>query len=230
MAPRCGNNGSAGDNCDNTTAIDYKLFDFVHQFYTRCLTNPCVLCGTIHAGRIHGYVERKYRDRKHQENVTINIPVIICPVARARGTQYTKRLLPEFLTPHSVIRLDYLMEAADLPKSQRTESVVCDLLGCIDPRTARHQMRRLTMAIHAVSLDLARRRAATPELGDLPESKPEASPMGRLQMLFDAELRAGERADAMYSPPSLRQLLQAALRKDPGKAPSNRASPLAQPP
>mgnify|MGYP006276523789 CR=1 FL=1 len=184
----------------------------------------------IHAGRIHGYVKRKYRDREQQENLTINIPVIICPVARARGTQCTKRFLPESLTPHSVIRFDYLMEAADLPESERTENVVCDLLGCIDPRTARHQMRRLSTAIDALSLDLARWRAATPELGDPPQSTPETPPMERLLMLFDAELRAGERAGAMCLLPPLRQLLQAALRKVPGMKPSNHASPLAQPP
>ena len=134
------------------------------------------------------------------------------------------------MTPHSVIRLDYLLEAADLPESERTENVVCDLLGCIDPRTARHQMSRLTSAIDALSLDLARRRAATPELGDLPESKPQTPAKERLQMLFDAELRAGERAGAMCSLPPLRQLLQAAMGKNPGTKPLNHASPLAQPP
>jgi hypothetical protein len=175
-------------------------------------------------------VERKYRDREQQENITITVPVIICPVARERGTQYTKRLLPDFITPHSVIRLDYLLEAADLPESERTEDAVCDLLGCIDPRTGRYQMRCLTSAIHAVSLDLTWRIAATPELGDLPESIPETPPKERLLMLFDAQLRAGERAGSMYSPPSLRQLLQAALGKDPGTKPLNHASPLAQPP
>ena len=175
-------------------------------------------------------MERKYRDREQQENTSITIPVIICPVALSRRTQYTKRLLPEFLTPHSVIRLDYLLEAADLPESERTEDAVCDLLGCLDPRTARHQMRRLTSAIHAVSLDLAQRRAATPELGDLPERTPETPSMERLLMVFDAELRAGERAGGMYSSPSLRQLLQAAMGKDAGTKPLNRASPPAQPP
>jgi hypothetical protein len=138
--------------------------------------------------------------------------------------------LPDFLTPHSVIRLDYLLEAADLPERERTENMVCDLLGCIDPRTARYQMRRLISATEAASLKLARRIAATPELGDLPESKPTIPPMERLQMLFDTHLRAGERAGAMYSSPSLRQLLQAAMGKDPGKKPLNRASHHSRPP
>ena len=230
MAPRCANNGSAGDNCDNTTAIDYKLSDFVHKFHTRSRTIPCSLCGSVHLGQIHGYVERKYRDREHQENLTIIVPVIICPVARARGTQYTKRLLPEFLIPHSVIRLDYLLEAVDLQGAKRTEAAVCDLLGCLDPRTARHQIRRLTTAIEAVSLDLARRRAAMPELGELPEIEPETPPSVRLMILFDAEIRAGERAGEVQLSPPLWQLLQAAMGKSRRKKPLNRASALAQPP
>jgi len=229
-APRCCNNGSAGDNCDNTTAIDYNLSDFVDQFHTESLSTACPLCGVVHTGRIHYYVNRKYRDRERRENITIVIPVIICLIARARGMQYTKRLLPDFLTPHSVIRLDHLLEAADLPESERTEDVVCDLLGCLDPRTARHQISRLTDAIRTVSLDLTRRRTAMLELGDLPESTPETPPKVRLLMLFEAELRAGERAGGMYSLPSLRQLLQAAMGKDPGTKPLNYASPLAQPP
>ena len=42
------------------------------------------------------------------------LPAALCQVARAQNTQYTKRLLPEFLIPHSVIRLDDLVEAAQL--------------------------------------------------------------------------------------------------------------------
>ena len=65
----------------------------------------------VHPGRIHGYVERKFRHRQLWENVAIIIPVILCPIARAEKSQYTKRLLPDFLTPYSVIRLDYLLRS-----------------------------------------------------------------------------------------------------------------------
>jgi hypothetical protein len=95
------------------------------------------VCGTLYPARIHGYVERKYRDRECQHNVTIVIPVILCPLARALTRQYTKRLLPRFMIPHSVIRLDYLLEAADPAKSGGSEEAVCELIGCLDPRTAR---------------------------------------------------------------------------------------------
>ena len=184
----------------------------------------------VHPGRIHGYVERKFRDRDLGENVTIIIPVILCPIARAEKTQYTKRLLPEFLIPHSVIRLDYLLEAADLPKAQRSEAAVCDLIGCLDPRTARHQMRRLAMAIDAVSLDLTGRRAATPELGELPQISPGTPAEQRLAILFDLLIRAGQRAGSIPAAPSVRQLLQAAMGTQGAAKPSNRASSHIHPP
>ncbi|MBW6496269.1 MAG: hypothetical protein K0B16_17285 [Burkholderiaceae bacterium] len=184
----------------------------------------------VHPGRIHGYVERKFRDRKLGENVTIIIPVILCPIARAVKTQYTKRLLPEFLIPHSVIRLDYLLEAADLPKAERSEAAVCDLIGCLDPRTVRHQMQRLAMAINAVSLDLTGRRAATPELGELPQISPGTPPEERLAILFDSQIRAGQRAGSAPVAPSVRQLLQAAMGTQGTTKPSNRASSHIHPP
>jgi len=158
------------------------------------------------------------------------IPVILCPVARAQKTQYTKRLLPEFLIPHSVIRLDNLLEAADLPESERSETVVCELIGCLDPRTARHQMRRLASAIEEVSLDLTERRAASPELGEAPQIKPGTPPGERLAILFDSEIRAGERAGNTAARPSLRRLLQAAMGTRDGNKPSNRASHTRRPP
>ena len=184
----------------------------------------------MHPGRIHGYVPRKYRERQSWQNLTIIIPVILCPVARAQKTQYTKRLLPEFLIPHSVIRLDNLLEADDLPENERSERAVCDLIGCLDPRTARHQMRRLASAIDAVSLDLTRRRAATPELGELPEISPGTPPGERLAILFDSEVGAGQRAGTISALLSLRQLLQAAMWKKRGNKPSSLASHRRRPP
>jgi len=183
----------------------------------------------LHPGRIHGYVERKYRDRDLQENVTIVIPVILCPVARAESTQYTKRLLPEFLTPHSVIRLDYLLEAADLGTNERGDAI-CERIGCLDPRTARRQMRHLEAAIARVALDLTRWRAATLELGDLPEISPGTPPGERLAILFAAEIRAGQRAGNLPALPSIRQLLQAAMGTGGRRKPSSCVSRAGLPP
>jgi hypothetical protein len=158
------------------------------------------------------------------------IPVMLCPVARSERTQYTKRLLPKFLIPHSVIRLDYLLEAADLAKSERSDEAICELIGCLDSRTARHQMHRLATAIETVALDLTQRRAATPELGELPKISPGTPPGERLTILFDSQIRAGQRAGNLPAQPSIRQLLQAALWKKRGNKPSNRVSHAGRPP
>lgn len=176
-------------------------------------------------------MERKYRDRESRENVTIRIPVVICTAARQAKKPYTRRLLPEVLTPRSVIRLDYVLEAARLPANEQSMELVCDLLGCIDPRTARNRIRALTAAAGEVSLDLSRERAATPELGELPHTSPDTSPLERLEMLYEAECSAGERAGTSWPLPlSLRQLLQAAMGKHRGEKPSTSVSSPARPP
>lgn len=187
----------------------------------------------MHPGRIHGYVERKYRERGSCENSSIIIVVILCVVARTRGTQYTKRLLPDVLIPRSVIRLDYLLSAVRLPEEERSTERVCELIGCLDPRTARDRIRRLGSAISEVSLDLARLRAATPELGDIPESSPDTPPQARMVRLYEAHSLAHERAGAgSFTPalPSLRHLLQTAMGKRTGGGPSTSESSQPQPP
>jgi len=60
---------------------------------------PCPLCGEIHVVRIHGYFIRKVRDAETKENVEIMIFAIFCEIARERKDQYTKRILPPFVTP-----------------------------------------------------------------------------------------------------------------------------------
>jgi len=129
-----------------------------------------------------------------------------------------------------VIRLDNLLEAAELPESECSETAVCELIGCVDPRTARRQLRRLALAIEEVSLDLTERRAASPELGEAPQISPGTPPAKRLEVLFDSEIRACERAGNTSARPSLRRLLQAALGTRGGREPSNRVSHARRPP
>lgn len=181
-----------------------------------------MLCGTIHPGRIHNHVYRNYRDRESLENIRIVIPVIICVLAQEQGMQYTKRLLPEFLTPRSVIRLDHLREAAALPPEKCTPDRICEILGCIDPRTARRLLSDLNDAIRRVSLELACRRSTTPELGTLPTSTPDTSTLVRLSVLYQAEQDAQHRIGREAVPlPSCAVFLQAAMRKRPEKKPSS---------
>jgi len=176
-------------------------------------------------------VNRNYRDRESRENVSIVIPVIICLYARDQGNQYTKRLLPEFLTPGSVIRRDYLQEAAALPPEEQHPDRVCEILGCIDPRTARTLLSRLNDAIDRVTLELSHRRASTPELGVLPVSTPDTSRWEYLRMVYraedDARVRAGSSGTQL---PPLWSFLQAAMGKQPEKKPLSSVSHSGRPP
>lgn len=176
----------------------------------------------LHPGRMHAYVDRHYRDRESRENISIIIPVIICSIAQEQGKQYTKRLLPEFLAARSVIRLDHLLEAAGLAREERTTERTCEILGCIDSRTARRRLCDLNDAITAVVVELGCRRASTPELGAMPGSTPDTSPLDQLHLLYHSEQSAQQRAGRDAAPlPSLEAFLQAALGKQRQKIPSS---------
>lgn len=165
-------------------------------------------------------MKRSYRDRETGENSSIVILVIICLLARDQGKQYTKRLLPEFLTPRCVIRLDYLQEAAALPPEEQRPDRVCEILGCIDPRTARRRLSELNDAITRVTVELACFRSSTPELGALPTGTPDTHPMSLLSVVYRAEREARNRAGRDSAPiPSLAELLQAALGKTAERKP-----------
>jgi len=76
---------------------------FLRLYYQR---NACLLCSQIHPLHIHGYVKRLVRDKETFENEKIFICVIICHIAKAAGWQYTKRMLPPFVTPECNISLE----------------------------------------------------------------------------------------------------------------------------
>ena len=133
---------------------------------------------------------------------------------------YTKRLLPDFLIPRCAIRLDYLMEAARQARPVGNTEQACDLLGCVDARSAETHLRRLEAAAARATMCLAERRAMTLELGDLPDTSPDSVPLARLDALYRQEIEDSLRAGTGISPISVRQILQAELWKQPGKKPS----------
>jgi hypothetical protein len=145
---------------------------------------------------------------------------LICPVARAAGNQHTLRLLPDFLIPRCVIRLDYLVKAAAAEEPETNIEHTCRLLGCIDERTARTHLKRVNQAVATAAVHLARRRAMRPELGELSETSPETIALARLEVLYRNETEAALRAGGCIAPISLRQILQAALWKPSRKKPS----------
>ena len=68
-----------------------------------------MLCGEIHAVRIHAVLMRKIRNRDF-ENVEIGVFSIVCGRAKEQGKQYTKRILPPFVIPECNITLENVLE------------------------------------------------------------------------------------------------------------------------
>ena len=156
---------------------------------------------------------------------------IRCETAREQGKALTRRILPEFLMPRCVIRLDRVEQAAAVPVAERTTEQVCILLGCIDARTAGRHLKRFAEAAERASLWLAERRSRTPELGDLPREPPHSSVLDRLERLYRAEREAAVRTGGGAKRlASVRQLLQAAMSKAAVKTPSSCVSRPARPP
>jgi len=178
------------------------------------------LCGEIHPLYVHGYPHRRYRDPAGGENVCVRVVSVICPKARSEGNQYTLRLLPDFLIPRCVIRLDRVMEAVAQDPSGTNIEKTCRLLGCVDERTARSHLQRMDLAIETAVVYLAERRAMTPELGELPETTPDEVSLTRLQALYRSEVEAAQRAGDTIAVITLRHILQAALWKLGNKKPS----------
>lgn len=188
------------------------------------------MCGEVHQLRIHAYVRRRMRDRDLGDNETILVVVIRCETARAAGKRYTMRLLPDFLVPGCVIRLDHLEEAYEERRAGAGTDRLCAILGCLDDRTLRRHLKRYEEALAAVAVWLAERRAISPQLGELPQSTPDTSSMDRLQRLWRAEQVASQRRGEALVPMSLRYFLQAGLRKSRPKKPSSSVSVDARPP
>jgi len=188
------------------------------------------LCGEVHRLRIHAYVQRRVRDRDLGGNETILVVVIRCETARAARKPYTTRLLPDFLVPGCVIRLDHLEEAYEQRRAGVGNDRLCGILGCLDDRTVRRHLKRYDEALAAVALRLAERRAMSPELGELPQITPDTPSVDRLQRLWRAEQIASQRSGEAFQPMSLRHLLQTELGKSKRRKPSGCVSVDARPP
>ena len=116
---------------------------------------PCPLCGEVHELKIHAILVRKYRDTETVTNRVILIPVILCCIAKDKGLPYTKRILPPFLHPFCVIRLDCAMDCLRrYPDGRVGCADACSILGAADARTARRHLRLTLEGIKEASLQL----------------------------------------------------------------------------
>lgn len=140
----------------------------------------------------------------------MQIFTIICPIARKSGKPYTRRLLPDFLMPGCVIRLDNAFKAYRAAVDHPDIEEACLTMLCIDERTARKHLDRIDAAIRQASLELAGIIALQPELGDLPETTPDSTPLTVLTRLHKAESRARLRSGNTKPTPGILSLLQKA--------------------
>ena len=184
----------------------------------------------MHPLGIHAYVHRRVRNRDLGCNESILVVVIRCETARGAGKPYTTRLLPDFLIPGCVIRLDDLQEADKQRRAGARSDRLCTILGCLDDRTVGRHLKRYEEALEAVALRLAERRAMSPELGDLPHTTPDTPSVDRLERLWQAEQFAWQRHGEPFPPLSLRYLLQTAIGKSKRRKPSSCVSVDARPP
>jgi hypothetical protein len=162
--------------------------------------------------RVHAYPFRKYRDRSIGRNVCIRIVSLICANARAVGTRYTIRLLPKFLVPRCVIRLDHALEAVEeREEAGASMERCCQVMGCLDLRTARMHLRQAGDVVCGATLTLAEAAAATPELGALPAGAEQQKPLQRLRALVLREEQARIRAGHLISSPSMLQFVHRVL-------------------
>lgn len=155
--------------------------------------------------------------------------VVQCDQARAAGRQYTKRLLPDFLIPHSPIRLDRVLEA-ELKRREKGASLEdCSfIMGCLELRTVRKHLKRLYAAASAVALQLSECLAHTPQYARLPEPQPGQSAVLRLHTIHNVISQAAGTAGRPVT--SLRQFLQEQWWNLVGKPSTSCVSPAARPP
>ena len=118
-------------------------------------------------------------------------------IARADKKPYTRRLLPDFLIPGCVIRLDNAYEAYKVSSLHLDIEHACSTMLCIDERTARKHLSRLDAAVRQASLILAGTIAHQPEFGDLPKTTPDITPLAVLANLLEAARLAGLRSGKM---------------------------------
>jgi len=174
-----------------STPQTYDVQDFRILVIEFLSGHACPLCGQIHEVRIHGYFIRKVRDTDTAENVEITIFAIYCAVAKERNDQYTKRILPPFVTPECNIMLcNVMLYLAHNPEDKINYAKAQIMLGAHDPRTIRTHVLRGREMVEATTLQLTEVLSQEVGFGRIPELKPAMGVSEQLQRTVD-EVEAG---------------------------------------
>lgn len=165
------------------------------------------------------------------EREVIQVVVVFCDTAKAAGRQYTKRLFPDWVIPHSPIRLDALLRAEQAHRERRASlEQCCQIIGCQEPRTVAKHLKRLTQAAMDAALQTAREIAHAPQLSSLPPVNPELAPVPRLQQYYQFLIRVWAGAGTPHGAPEVRKLIQTELWKLFGKLSITCTVPAGHPP
>jgi hypothetical protein len=155
--------------------------------------------------RIHAYFIRKIRSSNSGENEKITILAIFCKAAKQRGDQYTKRILPAFVTPGCNVMLWSVMKyVARYRKERINYAKAAMILGARDPRTIRRHILGGREIIEKTTLELTRELSGLPGFARLPEQKPG---VGRYESLaatvrqIDGAVSRMDGADSAEVPP-----------------------------
>ena len=188
-------------------ASTYKTDPFVSFLREYFREHVCLLCAGIHRLYVHGYVGRLVRNCATLENDEIVVCVIICHVAKSAGKQYTKRMLPPFVTPECNIDLKNVLETyRAMPDGRIDYDRASELLGTFCIKTMRHHYLMIVafteVAVSLLGEYLALCAPFTPLPGQPPYEDLLMLFVSMMHAVCDSEVkRSGEQHD--LPPPTL---------------------------
>jgi hypothetical protein len=144
--------------------------------------------------RIHGYFVRKVREAESRENVEITIFAIYCGIAKAQGEQYTKRILPPFVTPECTIMLcNVLVYLKQNPQWKINYARAEMILGARDPRTIRKHIVAGREIMQRTTMQLTGVLSQSGQFARVPELKPGRGVSEGLEQTVEEAQGAGKR-------------------------------------
>ena len=133
---------------------------------------PCLLCGQVHAMKIHVRLWRKVRSPVDGKNIEITIIAIICLSTKKKGTQYTKRILPPFAIPYCVINREAVLAyVRQFPDGIIHVAIASEMMGTVDIRTIRRHVLETKKLIVDAALRLSEFLSAIAGYGELPDHR-----------------------------------------------------------
>jgi len=136
---------------------DYREQSFL-QYAIEYLVANCPLCGGEHPAKFFAFVARSYLGDSCVKGTTfIKVPRLICEPNKEKRRQtgeplqYTLRILPGFLIPHSRVVVDLVHEALEgcIGQHAATRLAATLLMGCLSPLSFRLFYQRVQERIVA---------------------------------------------------------------------------------